>query len=267
VRDVCVHFHPHKSLFSRAVAPNKAIDGVTCEISQGETLGLVGESGCGKSTLARVLIGLIRPTSGSVVFDGHDMHAASRRNMRGARRGIQMIFQDPAGSLNPRMRVRDIVAEPFIVHGLPWRDRIGPLLEKCGMPASCMDRFPHQFSGGQRQRIAIARALALEPKLVICDEPTSALDVSVQAQIINLLMDLQRELNTSYLFISHDIGVVSHVASRVAVMLAGKFTEIGPAESVLSAPTHPYTRRLLAAAGVGGVGELPAVESQVGAAP
>ena len=238
VRDVVVEFgHGRHS--------RRVVDGVSLRLEAGRTLGLVGESGSGKSTLSRVVMGLISPASGRVMIDGLDVHGARGAALKGIRRRVQMIFQDPAGSLNPRLRVRDIVAEPLIVHGLPWKDRVGELLEECGMPASSMDRFPHEFSGGQRQRIAIARALALRPALVICDEPTSALDVSVQAQILNLLQDLQRSRGMAYLFITHDLGVVAHMADRIAVMRAGRIVEEGDASGVLTAPADDYTRTLL----------------------
>jgi ABC-type glutathione transport system ATPase component len=223
----------------------RAVDGVRLRLDAGHTLGLVGESGSGKSTLARAVMGLLAPASGRVLIDGLDMHASRGDSLRSIRRRVQMIFQDPAGSLNPRLRVRDIVAEPLVVHGLPWKDRVGDLLEECGMPASCMDRFPHEFSGGQRQRIAIARALALRPALVICDEPTSALDVSVQAQILNLLQDLQRARSMAYLFITHDLGVVAHMADRIAVMRDGRIVEEGDATHVLQSPADEYTKTLL----------------------
>ena len=240
VRDLVVEFgHGHSA--------RRVVDGVSLRLESGRTLGLVGESGSGKSTLSRVVMGLLAPAAGRVLIDGLDVHASRGASLRGIRRRVQMIFQDPAGSLNPRLRVREIVAEPLIVHGLPWKDRVGALLEECGMPASSMDRFPHEFSGGQRQRIAIARALALRPSLVICDEPTSALDVSVQAQILNLLQDLQRSRGMAYLFITHDLGVVAHMADRIAVMRAGRIVEEGDAVDVLRSPADEYTKTLLGA--------------------
>lgn len=239
-----------RGLFASSKAPMRAVDNLSFTLHKGETLGLVGESGCGKSTLSRAILGLIKPHAGQVLLSGHDIHKASASTLKRLRQSTQMIFQDPAGSMNPRMRISDIVAEPLIIHGLPYQGVIEPLLERCGMPAACMTRFPHEFSGGQRQRIAIARALALRPALVICDEPTSALDVSVQAQILNLLLDLQREFQMSYLFISHDIGVVSHVSTRIAVMKSGRIVEIGQAQEIIQTPQDPYTRQLLAAAGV-----------------
>jgi oligopeptide transport system ATP-binding protein len=225
----------------------RAVDGVSLTVRRGETLGLVGESGCGKSTLCRVILGLLAPTSGSVRIEGTTVQGARGGAMQAIRRKVQMVFQDPTGSLNPRMRVGDIVAEPLIVHGMPWRERVGELLEECGMPRDCVQRYPHEFSGGQRQRIAIARALALKPSLVICDEPTSALDVSVQAQILNLLKDLQRTHGVAYLFITHDLGVVAHMADRIAVMHKGSLVEEAGTVDLLTKPTHAYTQQLLAA--------------------
>ena len=233
--------------YGSGATARRAVDQVSLTIAPGETLGLVGESGCGKSTLARVILSLVKPTAGKVSFDGVDVHHARGDALRSVRRQVQMVFQDPTGSLNPRMRVGDIVAEPLIVHGLPWRDRVAELLEECGMPRDSAQRYPHQFSGGQRQRIAIARALALRPRLVICDEPTSALDVSVQAQILNLLKQLQQSHGVAYLLITHDLGVVAHMADRIGVMHRGRLVEEGEAVSLLTAPEHPYTRELLAA--------------------
>ncbi len=240
VRDVVVEFGHGRTR-------RRVVDGVSLVLESGRTLGLVGESGSGKSTMSRVIMGLLSPAAGRVLIDGLDVHAARGATLKAIRRRVQMVFQDPAGSLNPRQRVRDIVAEPLIVHGLPWKDRVGELLEECGMPASSMDRFPHEFSGGQRQRIAIARALALRPALVICDEPTSALDVSVQAQILNLLQELQRSRGMAFLFITHDLGVVAHMADRIAVMRDGRIIETGEATRVLQSPASDYTKTLLAA--------------------
>lgn len=248
--------------FGAAGTPSwrRAVDGVSLTVKRGETLGLVGESGCGKSTLCRVILGLLVPTSGSVRIEGTTVQGARGGTMQAIRRKVQMVFQDPTGSLNPRMRVGDIVAEPLIVHGMPWRERVGELLEECGMPRECVQRYPHEFSGGQRQRIAIARALALKPSLVICDEPTSALDVSVQAQILNLLKDLQRTHGVAYLFITHDLGVVAHMADRIAVMHQGQLVEEADAVELLTKPAHAYTQQLLAASNLasGSVGGLPA---------
>jgi len=244
VRDLRVEFPVRHGALSRP-----AVDSVSLELAPGEALGLVGESGCGKTTLGRAVVGLVRPTRGSIEIGGADLLSASPRSLKRLRRHTQMIFQDPGGSLNPRMSVERCVTEPLEIHGVGSRSdrrtRALSLLERCGMPGDASGRYPHELSGGQRQRVAIARALALEPSLIVCDEPTSALDVSVQAQILNLLMDLQRERGLAYLFISHDIAVVAHLCSRIAVMREGRVVEVGPTESVLAAPADPYTRRLL----------------------
>ncbi len=241
--------------FSRESKFVRAVDGVSIRVRRGETLGLVGESGCGKSTLGRMILRLIEPSYGRVLYDGRDIVPLGQSELRPLRRKMQIIFQDPYSSLNPRMTVREIVGEAIRIHKLaPTRKdeerRITDLLDKVGLRPEAMDRYPHEFSGGQRQRIGIARALAVEPEFIVCDEPISALDVSIQAQIVNLLMDLQEQLGLSYLFISHDLKIVEHVSHRVAVMYLGKVVEQARAADLYAAPMHPYTRALLAAAPV-----------------
>jgi oligopeptide transport system ATP-binding protein len=252
VTDLVKHFPIKRGLLiDREVGWVRAVDGVSLAVNRGETLGLVGESGSGKSTLCRTVLQLLKPTSGSVRFEGREIAGLSRRAMRPLRREMQMVFQDPYASLNPRKRVGQIVGDPLklqgIAHGAELRRRVQELLERVGLSPEHYNRFPHEFSGGQRQRIGIARALALRPKLVVADEPVSALDVSIRAQIVNLLDDLQDELSLTYLFVAHDIGVVRHVSDRIAVMHEGKIVEEGPADRVCEHPSHPYTRTLLAA--------------------
>ncbi len=251
VTDLRTWFPIKRGLLQRTVGHHKAVDGVSFTIGRGQTLGLVGESGCGKTTVGRTLLGLQPATGGKVFFDGKDVFAQGASAMRQLRRQMQIIFQDPGGSLNPRMRVGRIVGEPLEVHGMAsgeeLRERVESLLERCGLWRAAADRYPHEFSGGQRQRIGIARALALGPRLIVCDEPTSALDVSVQSQILNLLADLQQEFGLSYLFISHDMAVIHHVCDRIAVMKEGRIVEEGSRDQIISNPQHPYTQRLLLA--------------------
>ena len=240
-------------LFGRKVEEVRAVDGVSLEVVEGETLALVGESGCGKSTLGRLLLRLIEPSAGKVWFEGRDLTALSASEMRKVRQRLQIIFQDPYGSLSPRRSVAQIIAEPLEVFGLvrsarERRQRVAVLMEQVGLQPSLMDRYPRQFSGGQRQRIGIARAISVAPSFIVADEPVSALDVSVQAQIINLMQDLQAEKGFSYLFIAHDLAVVRHIADRVAVMYLGRIVEMGPKRQVYTRPHHPYTQALLSAA-------------------
>lgn len=252
VQGLQTYFPIRSGLLQRVTDHFRAVDGVSFSVGKGETLGLVGESGCGKTTVGRTLLRLIPATGGRVMFEGKDVFRASGSELQRLRRDMQIVFQDPAGSLNPRMRIASIVGEPLVIHGMvrdkaELRDRVENLLVRCGMPKAAADRYPHEFSGGQRQRIGIARALALEPKFIVCDEPTSALDVSIQAQIINLLTDLQSEFGLSYLFISHDMAVIQHVCQRIAVMYKGKIVEEGSREAIIGNPQHRYTQSLLSA--------------------
>ena len=252
VRDLKKHYLSPKRMFGAARPPIQAVDGVSFDVGHGETLSLVGESGCGKTTTAKSVMRLIEPTSGSVRLDGQELVGLSKEAMRQRRRDVQIIFQDPYASLNPRMSAGEIVAEPLrnfgVQQGARERDeRVQWLFSKVGLRPEAVHKFPHEFSGGQRQRLGIARALALQPKLIVCDEPVSALDVSVQAQVVNLLMDLQQEFGISYLFVAHDLAVVRHISHRVAVMYLGHVVEIADRDSLFSRPLHPYTQILLSA--------------------
>lgn len=252
VRDLKVHFPVKGGLFQRTVDVVKAIDGISFDVPRGKTVGLVGESGRGKTTTGRAIARLVPITAGSVHYGGRDLATLARSEFFAYRKKIQVIFQDPFGSLNPRMTIYSIIAEPLDIHFKSWtkvqkQSRVADLLEKVGLSADFMQRYPHQFSGGQRQRIGIARALAVEPDFIVCDEPVSALDVSVQAQIVNLLQDLQDELGLTYLFIAHDLAVVEHISDEVLVMTEGKIVEQASAENIYNNPQHPYTIKLLEA--------------------
>jgi len=252
IEDLCTHFPVRRGLLRHTVGHIRAVDGVSLSIGRGQTLGLVGESGCGKSTVGRTILRLIPATSGRVVFDEQDVFAANRGSLKKLRRQMQIVFQDPVGSLNPRMTVGKIIGEPILVHrlaqGSELEDRVAGLMRRVGLSPEYAQRYPHEFSGGQRQRIGIARALALEPRFIVCDEPVSALDVSIQSQILNLLSDLQDELSLSYLFIAHNLAVVEHFCDHVAVMYLGRIVEIADRDSLYAHPSHPYTQALLSAA-------------------
>jgi oligopeptide transport system ATP-binding protein len=253
VEDLKVHFPVMQGVvIQKQIATVKAVDGISFTLKRGETLGLVGESGCGKSTTGLAVLRMLPPTEGRIIFEGEDIAGYDEERMRHTRRRMQMVYQDPYGSLNPRMRVRDIVGEPLEVHGLgddrkALRERVSALIAMVGLLPDMADRYPHEFSGGQRQRIGIARAMALEPSLIICDEAVSALDVSIQAQVVNLFMELQQRLGLTYIFIAHDLAVVRHISDRIAVMYLGKIVEIATRDELYRDPLHPYTQALLAA--------------------
>lgn len=251
VRDLKIHFPIHSGVIKRRTGTIKAVDGVSFDIQKGETLGLVGESGCGKTTTGWAVLQLHKPTTGEIVFNGENLTKASSGQLLKMRRHMQMIFQDPGASLNPRMTIGEIISEPLNVHhlasGVKRQERVSYLLEKVGLNPAFINRYPHQFSGGQRQRIGIARALAVEPEFIVCDEPISALDVSIQAQIINLLQDLQAQFKLTFLFIAHDLSVVRHISNRVAVMYLGKIVEIADRDNLYESPQHPYTQAILSA--------------------
>jgi oligopeptide transport system ATP-binding protein len=251
VENLKKHFPITGGLFGKQIGEMKAVDGVSFSVKEGETLGIVGESGCGKSTTGRMLLRLIEPTEGKIEFDNQDIRTLNKKEMRKARRNIQMVFQDPFASLNPRHTVEKILEEPLIVHGIgvaaERKQRVREILEVVGLSSYHANRYPHQFSGGQRQRIGIARALMTHPKLIIADEPVSALDVSIQSQVLNLLKDLQSEFQLTYIFIAHDLGVVRHISDRVGVMYKGRMVELAESEKIYQNPMHPYTQQLLSA--------------------
>ena len=251
VKNLKMHFPIHGGVFRRQVGSVYAVDGVSLRVKAGETLGLVGESGCGKTTVGRCILRLYNPTAGDVIFDGNDMSQIGRKERRDLRRDMQLIFQDPFESLNSRHTIGGILEEPFVIHGIgspeERRIEVKKLLRQVGLPEDVISRFPHEFSGGQRQRIGIARAIALKPKMIICDEPVSALDVSIQSQILNLLLELQQKMSLTYIFIAHDLAVVKHISDRIAVMYLGRIVELADADTLYANPVHPYSNALISA--------------------
>lgn len=272
VRDIKKYFPLKGGLLQKNVANVKAVDGVSFDVMRGETIGLVGESGCGKSTLGRTIVRLYQPTEGEIIFNGTDISGLKGKDLKQLRQQMQLIFQDPYSSLNPRMNVMTLVGEAMIAHGLAKKgqdlaDKVTQVIEMCGLSAYHVYRYPHQFSGGQRQRIGIARALALNPEFVVCDEPVSALDVSIQSQVLNLMMDLQEKMGLSYLFISHDLSVVKHISDRIGVMYLGSMVEMADKNDLYNKPTHPYTRALLSAIPIPDPKKIKKMEPIIGEIP
>jgi peptide/nickel transport system ATP-binding protein/oligopeptide transport system ATP-binding protein len=272
VRDIKKYFPIKGGFLQKTVANVKAVDGVSFDVLRGETIGLVGESGCGKSTLGRTIVRLYEPTEGEIIFNGQDIAGFKGQELKHLRKQMQLIFQDPYSSLNPRMNVSTIVGEAMLAHGIvkkgpEFTQRLTEVIEMCGLSSYHINRYPHQFSGGQRQRIGIARALALNPEFVVCDEPVSALDVSIQSQVLNLMMDLQEKMGLSYLFISHDLSVVKHISDRIGVMYLGSLVEIADKKALYDSPMHPYTRALLSAIPVADPTKIKKMEAIIGEIP